>query len=65
MELHKGCNYCKNLKSFNSLLRQFTCLQNEQVILENAGSCFVAIWNNSRMIISDCPDFEERVLNDL
>jgi len=60
MNLSKGCPYCKNRICTKEPLLEFECNKNKELKIKNAGACFVAeLGNGQRIIIENCPDFED------
>ena len=51
--------YCQNLKH-DEALTTFECKKNEKLKLENAGVCMVADFNGKKIIVENCPDFEQK-----
>jgi len=59
MNLHHGCGYCNNLECVNQLENDYKCLANKNIVIKNAGACFIAIADNDiELIIENCPGWK-------
>lgn len=48
--------YCQNL-GHNKI---FECKVNKELELENAGACMLANFNGKKIIVENCPRFEQK-----
>ena len=56
----KSCVYCKNLIDKDGFMIDFECGADKNLVIKNAGACFVAEFDCTNIIIENCPNFEEK-----